>query len=203
VAPAAHRRRCAAIAVLIGASLPGCAALGAPSAGSSAASSSTTSSATSSGSVADKIAQAQRTHEFPSPAPAPQTVSAGAASAVGAVRAFANAYINWDARTVVGRMRSLAGASVGQARAASQLAATQAARDYELRRGGIANSGSVEAVSELPGRAGRFVVVTREATRATATSAYQGLRPAWHVALATVVRLDQRGWVLSGWQPES
>jgi hypothetical protein len=198
MAPAAHRLRRAAIAVLIGASLPGCAALGAPSAGSSTASSSTTS-----GSAAEKIAQAQRTHEFPSPAPAPQAVSAGAATAVGAVRTFANAYINWDARTVVGRMRSLAGASVAQARAATQLAATQAARDYELRRGGIANSGSVEAVSELPGHAGRFVVVTREATRATATSAYQGLRPAWHVALATVVRLDQGGWVLSGWQPES
>lgn len=193
MAPAAHRLHRAVIAVLIGAGLPGCAALGAPSAGPS----------TTSGSATAKIAQAERTHEFRSPASAPQTVGAGAASAAGAVRAFANAYINWDARTVVGRMRLLAAASVGQARSATQLAATQAARDYELRRGGIANSGSVEAVSELLGRAGRFVVVTREATRATATSAYQGLRPAWHVALATVVRLDRGGWVLSGWQPES
>jgi hypothetical protein len=39
-------------------------------------------------------------------------------------------------------------------------------------------------------------------TSATNTTAYQGLRPAWHVAVATVVR-QRGGWVVSDWQPES
>jgi hypothetical protein len=182
-----------ASAALIGASLPGCAAIGAPP----------SVTATAAGSQAAKVAQAQRTHEFSSPAPPPQTASAGAENAVGAVRAFASAYINWNARTVVARMRILAAASVGQASAATQLTAAQAARDYELQRGGIANSGAVEAVAGLPRSRDQFVVVTRESTSATATTAYQGLRPAWHVALATVVRLRGGGWVLSAWQPES
>jgi hypothetical protein len=180
-------------AVLVGASLTGCAALGAQPSRSSATS----------GSQPANIVQAQRTHEFPSPAPPPQTASAGAVNAVEAVRAFVSAYINWNARTVVARMRILAAASVGQARSATQLAAAQGAHDYELQRGGIANSGAVEAVAELPHRRDQFVVVTRESTTATATTAYQGLRPAWHVALATVVRLRGGGWVLSAWQPES
>ena len=48
-----------------------------------------------------------------------------------------------------------------------------------------------------------FVVVTRELTTATATNAYQGLRPAWHLALATVTQLSPGHWVLSAWQPEN
>jgi hypothetical protein len=193
VVPTGPRLPRLASAVLVGASLGGCAALGAQPSGDAARS----------GSQAAEIARAQRTHEFPSPAPAPQRASAGAANAVQAVQAFASAYINWSASTVVARMRILAGASVGQARSATQLAAAQTARDYELRRGGIANHGTVEAVAALPGGRHRFVVVTRESTTATATTAYQGLRPAWHVALATVVRLRGGAWVLSGWQPES
>jgi hypothetical protein len=201
VASAGPDLRRAASAVLAAASLAGCAALGAPSSGSSTTSAAP--SAATSAEQAANVARAQRTHEFPSPAPAPQTASAGATTAVGAVRGFSSAYINWTAGTVVGRMRILAAASVGQARSATQLAAAQAARDYELRRGGIANSGTVEAVTELPRRRDWFVVVTRETTTATATTAYQGLRPAWHVSLATVVQLRGGGWVLSGWQPES
>jgi hypothetical protein len=178
------------LVVLMATALAGCAALGAPS-------------ATSTGSAA--VAQAQRTHEFATPAPAPAAERAAGASgsAVAAVRGFASGYINWDARTIVARMRLLAAASVGQARSATQLAAAQAARDYELQRGGIANHGTVEAVAELPRRRDEFVVVTREVTTATATTAYQGLRPAWHVALATVVRIGGGGWALSGWQPEN
>jgi len=123
-------------------------------------------------------------------------------SARAAVRAFAQAYINWDAQTVSADMRGLAARSVGQARAAAALAAAQTAGDYELQAGGVANSGQVEAVASLPGRPERYVVVTLERTTATATSAYQGLAPAWHVTVAEVV--DQGGrWVVSGWQPES
>jgi hypothetical protein len=150
-----------------------------------------------------KLAQAETTREFPSPAPPAETADGGATSPVQAIRAFATRYINWTADTVAAQMQSLAMQSVGQARSAMQLAAAQTAQDYELRRGGIANSGTVEAIAPLPGHSDRYVVVTREQTTATNTSAYQGLRPAWHLALATVEQLGTHGWVLSRWQPES
>jgi len=150
-----------------------------------------------------KVATAQATHEYPSPKPAPQTAVAGQPSAVEAVRAFATAYINWTAETVPGDMRALAERSIGQARSAVELAAVQTASDYELQRGGIANTGTVEAVAPLPGAADQYVVVTRESTSATNTTAYQGLQPAWHVALATVSEVGAGEWVVSGWQPES
>ncbi len=76
-----------------------------------------------------------------------------------------------------------------------QLAAAQTASDYELQRGGIANQGTVEAVAPLRGSRDRYVVVTRELTTASATTAYQGLQPAWHVAVATVIREPTGG----GW----
>ncbi len=121
-------------------------------------------------------------------------------SASDAVRAFATVYINWNAQNVTARMRLLASVSVGQARSAMELAAAGTQNDYELRRGGIANSGTVEAVAPLA--RDQYVVVTKEQTTAANTSAYQGLHPAWHVAVATVA--EQSGqWVLSGWQPES
>ena len=152
------------------------------------------------------VTRAEQTHEYPSPASPAQT-AAGFSSPAAAVVAFAGAYINWTATTVSEDMRSLAAQSVGQARAAMALAAAQTATDYELRRGGISNRGTVEALT--PERAGggryvgRYVVVTREVTTATATTAYQGLLPAWHVTLATVSRVGSGRWVVSGWQPES
>jgi hypothetical protein len=150
-----------------------------------------------------KLAQAQATHEYPSPPPAAQTAAGGSPSAARAVRAFATAYINWTADSVVADLRSLARQSVGQARSAMELAAAQTAGDYELQSGGIANSGAVEAVAALAHPRDEYVVVTRELTTATGTNAYQGLRPAWHVALATVVQLTPGRWVVTGWQPET
>lgn len=149
------------------------------------------------------IGQAEATHEYPSPPVRQQTARGGSASAVAAVLAFASAYINWDAGTVAADMRRLARRSVAQARAAMQLAAAEVTSDYELRRGGIANRGTVEAIAPLRATPGRFVVVTHELTTATATAAYQGLQPAWHVAIATVTRQGQGRWVVSGWQPEN
>jgi hypothetical protein len=150
------------------------------------------------------IAQAQATHEYPAPAPAPQTAAGTAAAGpIQAIRSFATRYINWQADTVAARMRSLAAQSVGQARSAMVLAAANTAGDYELRRDGIANSGTVEAIAPLNGRPNQYVVVTREQTTATGTTAYQGLRPAWHVALAAVVEVPGAEWTLSRWQPES
>ncbi len=100
-------------------------------------------------------------------------------------------------------MRSLAARSVGQARAAMTLAAAETAGDYELQQGGIANSGTVEAVAPLSGQPGEYVVITRESTTASNTTAYQGLKAAWHVALATARRMPGGGWALSYWQPEN
>jgi hypothetical protein len=117
--------------------------------------------------------------------------------------AFTTAYINWTADTVSGQMRLLEQVSTGQARSAVQLASTQTAGDYELQRDGIANSGQIEVVAPLRGRAHQYIVVTRELTTASATSAYQGLHPGWHVTVATVAQLARGVWVLSGWQPES
>lgn len=144
----------------------------------------------------------QTTNEVPSPAP-PQVAVAAAPTAVAAIRHFADAYINWTPQTVAADMRALADESVGQARSAMQLAAAQTAGDYELQHGGIANSGSVEAVSLLPGARTRYVVVTRETTTATSTDTYQGLAPAWHVAIATVVQTPAGRWAVATWQPQS
>jgi len=152
--------------------------------------------------VRTAIAQAQSTHEYPTPAPPRQSAAGGSPTAVAAVDAFAAAYVNWTAQSVSKDMQHLAARSVGQARSAMELAAAQTASDYELRRGGIANSGTVEAVAPIPGPAGRYAVVTRERTTATATNAYEGLRPGWHVAIATVVEISPGRWAVSGWQPE-
>ena len=84
---------------------------------------------------------------------APDRDRAPPPTAAEAIRAFVTAYINWNAQTVSADMRSLAARSVGQARAAMTLAAAETAGDYELQRGGIANSGTVEAVAPLPGPA--------------------------------------------------
>jgi hypothetical protein len=154
------------------------------------------------GSARSKLAQARASHEYPSP-PAPrQLAEAAALTAVHAIRSFATAYINWTAQTVAGDMRSLTARCIGQARAAVALAAAETADDYELQRGGIANHGTVEAVAPLAQHPGQYVVVTLESTTATNTTAYQGLRPAWHVALATVSQQRPGQWVVSAWQPE-
>jgi hypothetical protein len=132
-----------------------------------------------------------------------QSAQGGSGTPMQAIAAFASSYINWTAATIAEDMRSLASSSVGQARSVATLAAAQTANDYELQRGGIANSGTVEAVAPLPKQPYQYVVVTRELTTATNTAAYQGLGPAWHVAIATVSELSPGRWVVSGWQPES
>jgi hypothetical protein len=147
------------------------------------------------------VASAQRTHELPTPAPY-QTAPAFPTPLI-AIEVFATGYINWTAETIARQMRLLARLSVGQARSAVTLDATQTAQDYELRRGGVANSGTVEAVAPVLGTAYEYAVVTRERTTASNTTAYDGLAPAWHLALATVTRLRGGGWAVSSWQPES
>ncbi len=93
--------------------------------------------------------------------------------------------------------------SVGQARSAVASAASQTAADDELRQGQIANSGVVEAIAPLIGHRYEYAVATRERTTGGRTDAYQGIAPAWHLAVATVTRLTSGLWVLSDWQPEN
>ena len=188
-----------ALAAIAGAlALAGCSALGATPTTPTTASTATTPATTN-----PKVAQAQATHEYPSPPPPAQQATGTAATPLTAISAFASAYINWQADTVTGDLRALAASSIGQARSAMQLAAAQTAGDVELQRGGIANSGTVQAIARKRGARDTYVVVTLERTTATATDAYQGLRPAWHVALATVAQLAPGEWVVSGWQPET
>jgi hypothetical protein len=130
-------------------------------------------------------------------------VAGGWRTPAGAVTAFAITYVNWTAATVAARLRGLAAASVGQARAVTARAAAEVARDRELHEGDVANSGTVEAVAPVRGRPNAYAVVTRERTTAARGGAYRGLRPAWHVSVATVTRLPGGLWVLSGWQPEN
>jgi hypothetical protein len=149
------------------------------------------------------VAKANATHEYQPPVQPQQGASVWASDQATIIHAFATAYINWNAGNVSGRMRALAAASIGQARSAMQLAAANTSRDYELHRGGIANSGTVEAIAPLQGGQDRYVVVTQEQTTATNTSAYQGLRSAWHLTIATVQQMRPGAWVVSGWQPET
>lgn len=148
------------------------------------------------------VARAQRTHEIPTPAPSQQALG-GWRSPVQAVQVFAQWYINWTADTVATHLRVLAQVGVGQARSAMTLAAGQVGNDSSLKLGGIANSGTVEAIAPVTGERNVYAVVTRERTTATNTNAYHGLRPAWHVTLATVTEVDGRLWTISGWQPEN
>lgn len=184
--------------LLLALALGGCAlspAAAPPSATSGATVATTTSTTPTS------AAAAPTTNEMPTPAPR-QTILGGWRSPAQAVQEFATGYINWNYRTVSAHLHVLAQVSVGQARSMLSTAATQVGRDYELRRGRIANSGVVEAIAPVRGHDDQFAVVTREQTTAANTNADQGLAPAWHVALATVTGV--RGlWVLSAWQPES
>lgn len=148
------------------------------------------------------VAQANRSYEYPAPA-FHQSVVGGWRSPVQAVEVFTTTYINWTAATVTARLQALAEVSVGQARSAMSLAASETARDYELRHGRVANSGTVEAIAPVRGHVNEYAVVTEERTSAAASSAYRGLAPAWHVTLATVTRVSGGLWVLSDWQPES
>jgi hypothetical protein len=153
-------------------------------------------------SVAGMVARANRTHEVPTP-PGREPVAGGWRSPTQAVYVFATQYINWNSRDVSARLRALADVSVGQARSSASAAASQTASDDELKQGQIANAGVVEAIAPVIGHRYEYAVATRERTTASATGAYQGIAPEWHLAVATVTRLQGGLWVLSDWQPEN
>ncbi len=130
----------------------------------------------------------------PVPAPPPAQTASSALSGSGHGGAqLRDRYINWTADTV----------ATAHARARRDERRPGARRRWSWPRprrpattsssaAGSANSGTVEAIAPLAGQRDRYVVVTRESTTATNTNAYQGLRPAWHVAIATVTQQAAR-----------
>ncbi len=197
----------ASIALAAGLALAGCAPIGAPApdVGATGSATGATLSATATGAATGTVtATGPRTGEGNEvPTPAPPERALGAPTPAASVTGFAAAYTNWSSATVVGDLRALARASIGQARSAMELSAAETARDGTLRQGRIANHGVVEAVAPEAGRRGAYVVVTRESTTASDSNAYQGLAAQWHVTVATVAREPNGRWVVSGWQPES
>ncbi|MDW5595923.1 hypothetical protein VSS74_16360 [Conexibacter stalactiti] len=140
----------------------------------------------------------------------PAAVADLSPTATAAVRRFAALYVNWDYRTLTSIQRRLAAMAVGQASAMNARAAARTPGDYELRRGRVTNRGHVVGLSTLPTPAGTreragasertYVLVTVEET--TGSRMYDGLRPSYHVTLATVQRLAG-GWAVSRWEPQS
>jgi hypothetical protein len=196
------------VVVVLGSGLPGCSLGGTGptrTTRSSASATATVNAARSAGdgsSAAGIVARADRTHEVPTPA-GRQSVTGGWRSPTQAVYVFATQYINWNWQDVSARLRALESVSVGQARSAVSAAASETASDDELKQGQVANSGVVEAIAPVIGHRYEYAVATRERTTASGTNAYQGIAPEWHLALATVTRLEGGLWVLSDWQPEN
>jgi hypothetical protein len=185
--------------VMLGLAVAGC---GVPLIGAHASAPHGQAAATPEARIRSTVTRAQRTHEIPTPAPGRQALG-GWRSPVQAVQVFAQWYINWTADTAATHMHILAQAAIGQARSAMTLAAAQVAHDSSLKLGGIANSGTVEGIAPVAGETNVYAVITREQTTATNTNAYQGLRPAWHVTLATVTKVFGWLWTISRWQPEN
>ncbi len=146
----------------------------------------------------------RQAHEYPaSLAAAPQRPDRTGSRRPGRrpSRAFADAYINWDADTSPADMRALAAASVGQARSAMELAAArrcarlraQARRNRQQRhgRGGRA-AAREQATSTWSSRASRPPPPIPPPTRDS------GRRGTSTVATVTAARSGRAGWSAAG-----
>jgi len=157
-------------------------------------SSSTRSSATAPRVVDNEVRPAQPYRDTSVPA-------APAATPELAIERFARLYVNWTYRTLAAHRLQLARMAVGAAAAEQRRGAVESAHDYELAQGRVANTGQLVAVAvRRRGRAGQYVVVTRETT--TGADTYEGLPPAYHVTLVTVAAVGG-GWAVSAWEPQS
>jgi hypothetical protein len=118
-----------------------------------------------------------------------------------ALARYAEMYVDWTAAGVAANQRKLAAVSLGQARAQALQAAASLARDPELTKSAVSNTGSVVAITPGQGAAaGLWVVVTREQT--IGKGDYAGLPPTLHVIYAHLTR-TANGWVVTQWQPEN
>lgn len=118
-----------------------------------------------------------------------------------ALTRYALLYLNWTAANAAADQRQLAGISLGQARAQALQAAASLARDPELTRSAVSNTGTVVAITAGQGAvAGLWVLVTREQT--TGKGDYAGLPPTLHVIYAQLTA-TANGWVVTRWQPQN
>jgi len=125
----------------------------------------------------------------------------GRTSPQAALARYALLYINWTAATVAADQRRLAAISLGQARAQALQATASLARDPELTKSAVSNTGTVVAISAGQGAAaGLWVLVTREQT--TGQGDYAGLPPTLHVIYAELTA-TANGWVVTRWQPQN
>jgi hypothetical protein len=145
--------------------------------------------------------QPERGGSIPAGQVTAQSQAAGAQPTPAAALArYAALYVTWTAQTVVAQQRYLAAISTGQARAQALAAASAEQRDRTLAASGVANRGSVIAITPGTGQAtGRWVIVTVEQT--TGRGSYQGLPASVHVTLATVAGVTG-GYAVSAWQPQ-
>ncbi len=143
----------------------------------------------------------------PGEPPAPAAPAAGAQHPAGvsptppgALLAFADAYVNWDYRTLAAVQRSLAARAVGAARAAEQQAAASSGADRTIRAARIVNSGSVLSIAPERSARGMWVLVTREQT--SGGQGYAGVPASDHVTLARLAHVSG-GYAVSEWLPQS
>lgn len=129
------------------------------------------------------------------------SATAGRTTPEAALDRYAELYVNWTAGGVATNQRQLAAISLGQARAQALQAATSLARDPELTKSAVSNTGTVVAIAPGQGAAaGLWVVVTREQT--VGKGDYAGLPPTLHVIYAQLTR-TANGLVVTRWQPEN
>ena len=164
-----------------------------------------TSTSTTSAAAADSGDPApERGGTIPAAAQAAQhTLAAGAAAPTprAALERYARLSLNWTAAGLVARERQLAALALGQARAQALQAAAGAARDPELTRSHVTNTGQLVAIAPGTGAASRrWVLVSRETT--TGTGDYAGLPAALHVIYAQVTHTPA-GWVITQWSPQT
>lgn len=139
------------------------------------------------------------------PAPPPPTAASQAPADVkatpqAALRQFAQLYVNWTYRTLVGDQRTLAAIAVAPERLSEQQAAAHSAADTTITRGQIVNTGRLVSLSPSLTVPGQWVLVTHESTGGN--PAYDGLQAAYHVTLATLARVPG-GYAVSQWQPQN
>jgi hypothetical protein len=201
------RRRWArtALAALAAGALGGCAGISDPYQSTGSTPTPTVASTSTMTAHADSADPApERGGTIPSSARAAQNklaIGAASRSPEAALERYAELYVNWTAADVAARQRELAATSLGQAKAQALQAAASAARDTQLLKSRVANSGTVVAITRGRGpAAGEWVLVTREQT--TGQGDYVGLPPTLHVIYAQLTD-TANGWIVTRWQAEN
>lgn len=160
--------------------------------------------APSTGSATTPTTSPQNAGEPQAPLPASPAAQAPAkvqSTPSAALAAFSGLYSNWTYRTLTNDQRRLAAMSVGSARLAEQQAATSSKADTTIARGHIWNSGQILSIASDRAKDGTWVIVTREQTGGS--TQYEGLPASYHVTLARLAHVPDRGYAVSEWLPQN